>query len=98
MIDRDAIVAEMEVYGADGVHVGSVDGLDGERIRLNTVASSVAVEGGHDHHVRLAEVERIEGNRIHLAAAGVDAVHPRPGTAAAHPQRGAIDPDATHRR
>lgn len=92
-----AIMPEMEVYAADGVHVGTVDCVAGDRVMLNTAASSVAVEEGHDHHVLLAEVARIEGNRIHLARGAVDAVHPRPGAAAAYPNRGAIDPPADQR-
>ena len=95
-IDGD-IIPEMEVYGSDNVHVGTVDALQHARIMLNTVASSVPVEEGHAHFVLLDDVVRVEGNRIHLGLAGVDAVHPRPGAAAAYPNRGAVDPDATHK-
>lgn len=89
------IIPEMEVYGCDGVHVGSVDAVDRARIRLNTVASSVPVEGDLQHYVLTDDVERVEGNRVHLSVAGVDAVHPRPGAATDYANRGAIEPGGT---
>ena len=38
--DHSAIKEDMNVIGADGVHIGTVDHLDGERIKL-TKADSV---------------------------------------------------------
>lgn len=99
MIDAHGIVPDMEVYAADQVHLGSVDVVRGDRLMLNTVASSVPVEPGQDHYVLLAEVSRIEGNRIHMATNGTEAVHPRPGTAAADDaERGPINASATLNR
>lgn len=92
------IISEMEVYGSDGVHVGGVDAVDATRIWLNTVLSSVSVEGDQRHFVPLDRVARVEGNRVHLAVAGVDAVHPRPGAAADYANRGAIEPGGTLNR
>lgn len=97
MADGD-IIPEMEVYGSDGVHVGTVDAVEHARIRLNTVASSVPVDGGHEHFVLLDEVARVEGNRVHMSVAGADAVHPREGAAKPYPERGAVDPGATLNR
>ena len=34
MADANAIREHMEVIGADGVHVGTVDSVDGDRIKL----------------------------------------------------------------
>ena len=34
MTDANAIREHMEVIGADGVHVGTVDSVDGDRIKL----------------------------------------------------------------
>ena len=96
-IDGD-IIPEMEVYGSDNVHVGTVDALQHARIMLNTVASSVPVEEGHAHFVLLDDVVRVEGNRIHLGLAGVDAVHPRPGAAGLAANRETINPGATLNR
>lgn len=88
------IVQEMEVYGADGVHVGSVDTVGHARITLNTVASSVPVDGGQDHYLLLHQVERVEGNRVHMTVSGAEAVHPRAGGPEEHEERGAVDPHA----
>lgn len=99
MIDASGIVPDMEVYAADQVHLGSVDVVQGDRLMLNTVASSVPVEPGQDHYVQLGDIARIEGNRIHMATNGVDAVHPRPGAAAADDaERGPINAGATLNR
>lgn len=95
MIDPNGIVPDMEVYAADQVHVGSVDRVEGDRLWLNTVASSVPVEPGQDHFVAINRIARIEGNRIHLATNGVESVRPRPGDAAEDSERGPISPGAT---
>lgn len=98
MIDTNGIVPDMEVYAADQVHVGSVDAIEGDRLRLNTVASSVPVAPGQNHFIQIDQIARIEGNRIHLATNGVDSVHPRPGHSSDTSERGAIEPGATLNR
>ena len=92
------ISPEMEIYGSDNVHVGSVDAVEHARIRINTVASSIPVEGGHDHFVLLADVARVEVNRVHLSVPGVDAVHPRSGAAAQPGNRETISSGAALNR
>ena len=37
MSDASQIREHMEVIGADGVHVGTVDHVDGDRIKLNAL-------------------------------------------------------------
>ena len=98
MTDRDEIIPEMEVYASDGVRLGSVDAVEGGRIRLNTTNLSAPAESGHDHFALVGEVTRVEGNRVHLARPAAEAMHPRPGPDAAYPNRGAIDPPADQRR
>ena len=44
MTDTSKIREHMEVVGADGVHVGTVDKVDGERIKLTKADSG---EGAH---------------------------------------------------
>ncbi len=44
MADASAIKEHMEVIGADGVHVGTVDHVEGDRIKL-TKADQRRVEG-----------------------------------------------------
>ena len=70
----------MEVIGADGVHLGTVDKIDGERIKLTKADSGVQIEGqqgahtGHHHYISLGLVAGIEGNQVRLSATGANAV------------------------
>jgi hypothetical protein len=81
MADANAIKEHMEVIGADGVHVGTVDHVDGERIKLTKADSSAQIEGaeggehaGHHHYISLGLVAEIEGNQVRLSATGANAV------------------------
>jgi hypothetical protein len=80
MTDASAIRDHMEVIGADGVPVGTVDRIDGRRIKLTKVDSGVQMEGaegahaGHRHYISLGLVAGIEGNRVRLSATGANAV------------------------
>jgi len=61
----------MEVVGADGVHLGTVDAVDGERIKLTRADSgSGAVDGqrGRHHYLPVGLVAAVEGNRVRLSA------------------------------
>ena len=44
----DEIKADMEVIGADGVHVGTVDRVDGSRIKLKK-RDGFGAHGKHHH-------------------------------------------------
>jgi hypothetical protein len=74
MIDRSRIKEHMEVIGADGAHVGTVDRVDGERIKLTKQDSGEGAHKGHHHYVSLGLVADIEGNRVRLSANGAVAV------------------------
>jgi hypothetical protein len=81
MTDASAIREHMEVIGADGVHIGTVDTIDGGRIKLTKADSSVQLEGaeggahaGHHHYVSLGLVAGVEGNQVRLSATGANAV------------------------
>jgi hypothetical protein len=81
MTDASAIREHMEVIGADGVHIGTVDKIDGGRIKLTKADSSVQLEGaeggahaGHHHYVSLGLVAGVEGNQVRLSATGANAV------------------------
>ena len=75
---HDSIREHMEVIGADGVHIGTVDHLDGERIKLTRKDSGGAgFGGGHEHHhhfIPLALVATVEGQQVRLSANAVVAV------------------------
>ena len=81
MADLSKIKEHMEVIGADGVHVGTVDHVDGERIKLTKADSGAQIEGaeggehaGHHHYVSLGLVADIEGDKVRLSASGANAV------------------------
>lgn len=63
---------DMEVIGADGVHLGTVDHIDGERIKLTRRDSGAGFEGGrhegHHHYLPLGLVAAIEGDKVRLSA------------------------------
>ncbi len=68
MTDTSAIRQHMEVIGADGVHVGTVDRLEGKRIKLSKRDSGQGSHEGHHHYISIALVAEVEGNRVRLSA------------------------------
>ena len=80
MTDASAIREHMEVIGADGVHLGTVDKIDGERIKLTKADSGVQIEGqqgahtGHHHYISLGLVAGVEGDQVRLSATGANTV------------------------
>jgi hypothetical protein len=68
MVDHSAIREHMEVIGADGVHIGTVDRLEGNRIKLTKRDSGQGSHAGHHHYVPVALVADIEGERVRLSA------------------------------
>jgi hypothetical protein len=74
MIETSRIREHMDVIGADGVHVGTVDRLEGDRIKLTRRDSGEGSHRGHHHYVPVALVADIEGDRVRLSANGDVAV------------------------
>ena len=68
--DHSAIKEDMTVIGADGVHVGTVDHLDGERIKLTRADS---VDDKH-HYLPAGLVAAVEGDTVRLSATAANAV------------------------
>ena len=64
----------MEVIGADGVHVGTVDHIDGDRIKLTKADSGGGSHEGHHHYISRGLVAEIEGDKVRLSANGDVAV------------------------
>ena len=71
MID---IKEHMEVIGADGVHVGTVDKIEGHRIKLTKKDSGEGSHKGHHHYIDRGLVAGVEGNKVRLSAIGAVAV------------------------
>lgn len=60
----------MEVIGADGAHVGTVDKVDGDRIKLTKQDSGMGSHQGHHHYISTGLIAGIEGNQVRLSANG----------------------------
>jgi hypothetical protein len=65
------IHAEMKVIGADGVDVGTVDGIEGRRIKLKKADSGEGSHKGHHHYIDEGLVANVEGNGVRLSANAV---------------------------
>ena len=57
----------MDVIGADGAHLGTVDRIEGDRIKLIRADSGVAHEQ-HHHYIPRGLVAEVEGDRVRLSA------------------------------
>lgn len=57
-----------EVIGADGVHVGTVDKVEGDRIKLTKKDSGEGSHEGHHHYISLGLVADVEGDKVRLSA------------------------------
>ena len=74
MAGRDDIRAGMEVIGADGVHVGTVDGVEEHRLKLTRKDSGQGSHEGHHHYLGIGLVAGVEGEQVRLTARGDVAV------------------------
>lgn len=74
MIDASKIKEHADVIGADGVHVGTVDHVSGDRIKLTKSDSGEGSHEGHHHYIPLSLVADVEGDAVRLSANGDVAV------------------------
>jgi hypothetical protein len=58
----------MEVIGADGVHLGTVDRVEGSRIKLTRADSGEGSHEGHHHFLSAGLVAEVEGDKVRLSA------------------------------
>src|SRR3954463_16262507 len=75
MADLSRIREHMEIIGADGVHVGTVDKVEGDRIKL--IKADSGSHSSHHHYVSTGLVADIEGDKIRLSAKGDNAGPPQ---------------------
>ena len=68
MFDAVDIKEHAEVIGADGVHVGTVDHVDGKRIKLTKGENAIGHHQGHHHYIDLGLVADVEGDKVRLSA------------------------------
>ena len=64
----------MEVIGADGVHVGTVDRLEEHRLKLTRKDSGQGSHEGHHHFLAKGLVAEVEGDQVRLSTKGDVAV------------------------
>ena len=70
MTDLNQIKEHAEIIGADGVHVGTVDHVQGDRIKLTKRDSN---DGKH-HYVSVGLVAAVEDGTVRLSANADNAV------------------------
>ena len=71
MTDLSQIKEHMDVIGADGVHLGTVDKVEGDRIKLTKADSGSHQD--HHHYLSAGLIAGIEGNQVRLSASGANA-------------------------
>ena len=70
--DVSGIREYMEVIGADGVHLGTVDHVEEHRIKL-TKADSASGHQDHHHYISRGLVAGVEGDKVRLSATAANA-------------------------
>ncbi|MBB3878052.1 DUF2171 domain-containing protein [Sphingomonas pseudosanguinis] len=76
MVDVSQIKEHAEVIGADGVHVGTVDHVQGDRIKLtkNDSPQTQDGQGAKHHYLPIGLVAEVEGDQVRLSATAQNAV------------------------
>lgn len=64
---KDKVRENMDVIGADGVYVGTVDRVEGNRIKLKK-SDSFGKHEGHHHYIEMGFVAGVEGDKVRLSA------------------------------
>jgi hypothetical protein len=90
MVDASQIREHAEVVGSDGQHVGTVDKVEGGRIKLTK--NDPAAQGQH-HYLHLDMVASVEGGKVRLTRTaaqardewGSEAAGAEPGSSKAGP-------------
>lgn len=62
MFEKMRMKEHMEVTDCNGQHVGTIDEVGDDRIKLTRTDSS----DGHHHFLSLDDVEKIDDNRVYL--------------------------------
>lgn len=70
MVDSSQIREHMEVKGSDGKHVGTVDHLEGQRIKLTKSDPSA---GGQHHYLELDMVKEVKDGAVCLSTSADEA-------------------------
>jgi hypothetical protein len=68
MIDASQIKEQMNVKGSDGKHIGTVDRVEGNRVRL--------ASGGMYHYIDLAVIDAIKDGAVCLSKSAEEMTRP----------------------
>lgn len=68
MVKAGQIKEQMEVKGSDGKHVGTVEGMQGDKIQL--------ASGGMIHTIAIDAVDDVTGDVVRLKQTAKDATRP----------------------
>jgi hypothetical protein len=68
MVNAEQIKGQMEVKGSDGKHIGTVDAVEGQRLKL--------ASGGMFHYIDLDMVDSIEDGAVRLNKTAAEATRP----------------------
>lgn len=68
MADLSQVKNHAEVIGADGVHVGTVDHVQGNRIKLTKADSGEGSHKGHHHYISGGLVAEVQDGVVRLSA------------------------------
>lgn len=66
MTDLSRIKEHMDIIGADGVHIGTVDKVEGDRIKMTKADSGS--HSDHHHYISGGLVADVEGQTVRLSA------------------------------
>jgi hypothetical protein len=72
MTDLSQITEHMEIIGADGVHIGTVDKVEGKRIKMTKADSGS--HGDHHHYISQGLIAAVEDGKVRLSATGASAL------------------------
>ena len=73
MVNASEIKEHMEIVGADGVHVGKVDHVEGYRIKMTRKDDEHGQKDQHHHYVQLSAVASCDGGKVWLSADAANA-------------------------
>ena len=66
MAHTSGIKEHMEVIGADGAHVGTVDKVEANRLKLTKADSGVGNHKGRHHYVPTSLIAGVEGQKVRV--------------------------------
>ena len=69
-MDASQVKEHMDVVGSDDEHVGTVDKVEGQRIKLARKDPSA---GGEHHYIQLSKVSSVQGGKVRLACTAQEA-------------------------